>query len=90
MVDISRDAGHDVRQDDRVREGNSMGSESAGREILYELRQVGNVVKVTAIDVATNTEVSTMGPVAAGEHGLKAAALRKLDYVLAQRGQTPR
>ena len=54
-----------------------------GREVLFELRQIGNTVKVTAIDVATNTEVSTMGPASAGQHGLKLAALRKLNYVLA-------
>jgi len=66
-----------------------MGSEVPGREVLFELRQIGNTVKITAIDVATNVEVSTMGPVAAGQHGLKMAALRKLDYVLAQRAKTP-
>jgi hypothetical protein len=60
------------------------------REVLFELRQIGNTVKVTAIDVATNIEVSTLGPVAAGQHGLKMAALRKLDYVLAERAKTSR
>ena len=60
------------------------------REVLFELRQVGNTVKITAIDVATNIEVSTLGPVAAGQHGLKMAALRKLDYVLAERAKTSR
>jgi len=62
-----------------------MGADVPGREVLFELRQIGNTVKVTAIDVATNTEVSTMGPPSAGEHNLKLAALRKLDYVLAAR-----
>ena len=66
----------------------------ADREVLFELRQIGASVKVTAIDVATNTEVSTMGPAAAGMHGLKLAALRKLNYVMAERakgaGQGPR
>jgi len=59
----------------------------AGREVLFELRQIGNSVKVTAIDVATNTEVSTLGPASAGVHGLKMAALRKLNYVLAERAR---
>jgi hypothetical protein len=59
----------------------------AGREVLFELRQIGNSVKVTAIDVATNTEVSTVGPASAGAHGLKMAALRKLNYVLAERAR---
>ena len=60
------------------------------REVLFELRQIGSTVKVTAIDVATNIEVSTLGPVAAGQHGLKLAALRKLDYVLAERAKASR
>jgi hypothetical protein len=54
-------------------------------EILFELRQIGQVVKVSAIHVDSGTEVSLAGPVAAGEHGLKQAALRKLAYVLNQR-----
>jgi len=67
-----------------------MGSDVPGREVLFELRQIGNTVKVTAIDVATNTEVSTMGPPSAGEHALKTAALRKLEYVLAERARGSR
>ena len=51
-------------------------------EVLFEFRQFGNVVKVSAIHVASNTEVSLVGPPAAGEHGLRMAALRKLTYVL--------
>jgi hypothetical protein len=60
------------------------------REVLFELHQIGATVKITAIDVATNTEVSTMGPAAAGQYGLKMAALRKLDYVLAEKAKTSR
>jgi hypothetical protein len=54
-------------------------------EVLFEFRRLGNVVKVSAIHVETNTEVSLMGPPGAGEHGLKMAAARKLAYVLAKR-----
>ncbi len=61
-----------------------------GREVLFELRQIGNSVKITAIDVATNTEVSTLGPASAGQHTLKMHALRKLEYVLAERARTAR
>jgi hypothetical protein len=67
-----------------------MGSDAPGREVLFELRQIGNTVKVTAIDVATNTEVCTMGPASAGQHALKTAALRKLEYVLAERARGSR
>lgn len=55
-------------------------------EILFELRQIGASVKVSAIHVDTGTEVSLAGPASAGEYVLKEAALRKLAYVLAQRG----
>ncbi len=40
------------------------------------------LVKVSAIDVATSTEVSIMGPPNAGEETLKRAVVRKLEYVL--------
>jgi len=54
-------------------------------EVLFEFRRVGNVVKVTAVHVATDTEICLVGAPAAGEHGLKLAALNKLKYVLAKR-----
>jgi hypothetical protein len=54
-------------------------------EVLFEFRRLGNVVKVSAIHVDTDTEVSIVGPPAAGEHTLKQAAISKLRYVLAQR-----
>jgi hypothetical protein len=54
-------------------------------EVLFEFRQIGNTVKVSAIDPASNTEVSIMGPASAGEHNLKMIALRKLHYVMARR-----
>lgn len=53
-----------------------------GREIIFEFRRVGSTVKVSAVDVATGTEVSIVGDPAAGEAALKRLARRKLDYVL--------
>ncbi len=53
--------------------------------ILFEFRRLGNAVKASAIQVETNTEVCVMGPAGASHHALKAAALRKLIYVLARR-----
>jgi hypothetical protein len=53
-------------------------------EVLFEFKRIGNIMKVSAIHVDTNTEVSLAGPPAAGEHGLKMAAMRKLAYVLAK------
>jgi hypothetical protein len=54
-------------------------------EILFEFRQIGNVVKVSAIHVDTGVEISLVGSPAAGQHALKTAAIRRLTYVLAQR-----
>ena len=51
-------------------------------EVLFEFRRVGGTVKVTAIHVATATEVVLVGAASAGEYALKMAALRKLAYVL--------
>lgn len=51
-------------------------------EVLFEVRQVGNAVKVSAIDPVTNTEVSVMGPVTASPYTLKMNAIRKLRMVL--------
>lgn len=54
----------------------------ASGEILVEFVTQGNVVKVTAIDVASGTEAVVVGPAGAPQHMLKAAVLRKLEYVL--------
>ncbi len=57
-----------------------------GREIILELFPVGNVVKVSAMDTASLTEVSIQGPASAGEEVLKRNALKRLDYVLRKKG----
>ena len=51
-------------------------------EVLFEVRQVGNAVKVSAIDPVTNTEVCVVGPVNASPYTLKMNAVRKLQMVL--------
>ena len=61
----------------------------ADREVILEFHVVGNAVKVTAIDPETLVEVSILGPSTAGEEALKRAALRKLEYMLAKRRETP-
>ncbi len=52
------------------------------REVLFEFRQIGGVVRVCALDAERNVEVVLQGPASAGLEALKAAALRKLAYVL--------
>ncbi|RAU22506.1 hypothetical protein CU669_07375 [Paramagnetospirillum kuznetsovii] len=59
-------------------------------EVLFEFRQIGNSVKVTAFHCDSLTEISVVGPVSAGETRLKQLALRKLDYVLAKNGGVKR
>lgn len=51
-------------------------------DILIEFVMQGRVVKATAIDSATGTEASVVGPVQAGREVLAQAATRKLKYVL--------
>jgi hypothetical protein len=54
------------------------------REVIFEFRRIGVAVKVSAVDVATGTEVSIVGDPAVGEDALRGVARRKLDYVLAR------
>ena len=54
-------------------------------EVLYEHHRVGNCVKVSAIDPATYTEVSIVGPASATQTSLENLARKKLVYVLEKR-----
>ncbi|NQU70237.1 MAG: hypothetical protein HQ514_06785 [Rhodospirillales bacterium] len=60
-------------------------TQQSGREVLIEFHQIGNSVKVTAVDAATLVEVSIVGAVNAGQELLKRMAVRKLDYVIEKR-----
>jgi hypothetical protein len=59
-----------------------------GREILIEIVTIGAYAKVTAIDAATGTEVSTTGPSDADRVTLEAAAIRKSQFVLNKQNAT--
>ncbi|HVZ70474.1 MAG TPA: hypothetical protein VG891_13515 [Rhizomicrobium sp.] len=61
-----------------------------GGEIYFEFTTQGSVLKATAIDPATGTEVSVVGPAnPAARAALKTAAVRKLEFVLRKkRGET--
>jgi uncharacterized protein DUF6898 len=48
------------------------------QEVYFEFVAIGNVVKVTAIDSQTGTEVSAMGPASASQADLQQLALQKL------------
>ena len=64
-------------------------SQVSAREIIFEFRRIGNVVKVTAIDVASGIEAVIAGPAHASESALRDAATRKLVYVMRRQGLAP-
>jgi hypothetical protein len=51
-------------------------------EVLFEHVQIGTIVRVTAIDAATGTEVVIQGPANIGTAALQRTAMAKLEYVL--------
>ena len=57
-----------------------------GREIIIEFHPVGNMVKVSAMDTVSLTEVSISGPASAGEAVLKRNAIKRLEYVMKKNG----
>ena len=61
-------------------------AEKATREVLIEILIVGLHAKVSAIDSATGTEVSITGPASAPRAALKAAAVKRLEFVLKRKG----
>ena len=58
-----------------------MAGESGG-DVIIEMQQVGNAVKVTAVDPVSLVEVSIVGSPSQGEEILKRNAVNKLNYVL--------
>ena len=54
-------------------------------DIIIEYRQLGNSVRVSAMDTKTLTEVTIVGPADAGEETLKRNVLKKLEYVMAKK-----
>ena len=59
------------------------------REILLEFRRVGTVMKATALDPATLTEVSVVGPARGSQEMLRRTVLAKLEYILTRKGHLP-
>lgn len=53
--------------------------------VLFEFRKVGRMVRVSALDPASNTEVTIIAPQGQGQEPLKRVALRKLLYVLSRK-----
>ena len=59
------------------------------RDVYFEFTAIGEVVKVVAIDAATGTEVTVMGPSNAAQHDLQRLALGKLKARLARDASKP-
>ena len=55
------------------------------RSYIIELIQVGDYVKVSAVDPDSGVEACIVGARTAGEAALQRMAVRKLEYVLAKR-----
>lgn len=58
--------------------GNDIPYDPEVPEVLFEIVAIGNAVKVSAIDPASNIEVSVIGSPYASPYTLKMNALRKL------------
>jgi hypothetical protein len=63
-----------------------MSSEMKKREVIIEFANIGQIVKVSAMDSLTLTEISIQGPKSAGEEVLKRNAIKRLEYVLRKKG----
>lgn len=55
-----------------------MGNHAGQGEVIIEMRPVGSVVRVAAVDVATGTEVVVFGPASAPQRSLEELAVNKL------------
>ena len=55
-------------------------------EIIIEFQPIGDLMRVSAMDAETLTEVVIQGPKSAGEALLKRNVLKRLEYVLVKKG----
>lgn len=53
-------------------------------EYLIEFIQIGNSVKVSAVDAVSGREVSIIGPATASRDHLKRVAINKLKFILSK------
>ena len=52
------------------------------REVIFEIRRIGAVQRVAAIDAETGLEVVIQAPASAASHDVRALALAKLERAL--------
>jgi len=65
------------------------GSAGARKEVYIEYKQVGQAMKVTAIDAETGLEAVIMGPVSAAQTHLQKIAIQKLEMQLKKNSEQP-
>jgi ABC-type taurine transport system ATPase subunit len=58
-------------------------------EVFFEFTAIGAAVKVVAIDAATGTEVSVIGPAGAAQADLEQLAIGKLKSRIAREATKP-
>lgn len=61
----------------------------ADAEVYFEFVQVGQQMRVAAIDAASGTEVIVITPVSASKHQMQQVALAKLRKKLAESATAP-
>ncbi|MGY9063712.1 MAG: DUF6898 family protein [Rhodospirillales bacterium] len=54
------------------------------KEVLFEMKQVGQYMRITAIDPLSGTEVISIGDPSVDPDMLRNMAIRKLKYVIAK------
>ena len=58
----------------------------AGRNVIFEFRPLGNLMRVAAMDTQTMTEIVIQCPLHGGEELFRKSALARLEYVLRKKG----
>lgn len=56
------------------------------REVIIEMRPFGTLVRISAMDTKTMTEITLSGPKTTPESILKRNALKRLEYVMKKKG----
>tara|TARA_B100001750_G_C15490676_1_gene591081 strand:- start:475 stop:741 length:267 start_codon:yes stop_codon:yes gene_type:complete len=64
----------------------SMSDALKNREVIVEMVPMGQVMRVSAMDTATLTEIIISGPVNSPQALLQSNALKRLEYVLRKKG----
>lgn len=59
------------------------------RDVIFEITRVGDVQRVSAVDVATGTEVVIQAPATAALSDVRALALKKLERALGDTTSPP-